>query len=151
MTATIRVRDHRPNYSPRPRWTAAATSYYDITSTAHEPSATEPRHHAFAGMSLAEIDAWLTRGEMARKGTQAAHRVTYTWHKRDDGTYRAVVLYWGRWDVARSWHVDAVHPRGLWSVLCGRGIIHRTRWQDDGAYATFLMLGRVENVPRVDA
>lgn len=137
---TITVRDHR--FTPRAGWTSTAVTYYDAGEDRTAPVDTASRHHADGGMSLAEVDAWITGRELDR-GTRCAVRTTTPmWHRRTDGTYRAVVLMWGRWDVARSWHVDASHPRGLWSVLCSRGVIHAD-CQTDDAYAAWLMLGRV--------
>jgi len=139
------VRDHR--YVPRLRWTADATSYYDMADGTVGGPASDARFRADGGMSMAEIDAWLLRGEIARHGQPVAHRVTHTWHRRGDGTFRAVVLCWGRWDVAESWHIDADHPRDLWWTLCRDGIVHRDHYTNDDAYMCWLMLGRVEQVP----
>lgn len=136
------IRDHRP--APlRPRWTSANVRYYDVTSDSHA-APLQSRHHAAGGMSLAEIDAWLTRGELARGRRDTVRKVTYAWRQLPGPgprRFRAVVCYWGRWDVARSWHIDAGHPRELFEELIHRGVF-KVDAADEGAYLAWLLLGR---------
>lgn len=121
----------------------------DASHLTFTPLITVGRYNASdGGMSLADIEAWLLRGELRRGRKQRVERITHSWHATSwhglGTVYRAHVLYWAKWDVASSRTYVAGSTRGLWHLLCNNGIVHQDRVNDDDSYNAWLMLGRVD-------
>lgn len=145
MSADVLTLD---DYRPRARWTPSATNYTGSFSRGQQPRARQSSpddYRADVSSVLAPSDLFLIR-----QGVRDAERVTSSWHRvkvagacGDEWKVRLVVLYWGRYDVARRVGITANCTRQLWAHLHALGVVSDRAWIDDDAYNAWCMLGEV--------
>lgn len=129
-------------FTPHPSWSHNATAYYGPNT---RPASVKvdhitPRHRVASDhhASIVDVDAWLA----ARDRTCA--RRTYTWHKRTDGSYRAVVVHWGALgEVAWTTHYDGECLKRVWRDMYGAGEVKDC---SRDAFRVFVFVGKVECV-----
>lgn len=125
-------------FTPRPSW--AHTTYY-ATNRADSSANVDysiSRHRVASddAWTIRDIDAWLSA-----RDHQCARR-TFSWHKRVDGTFRAVVVHWSRLgEVAWTSHYDAGCLRECWRQMYAEGEIGNP---SRDAFRVFVFVGKVE-------